>query len=372
MLSIDGHNAVVAKLYAAALGETPWAGTLAYLADVFGASASMLQVSDAAYRQHRVENHGYSREFQEAFYASGVYDADPRIPFFRSVGPGSIYFDHLLFDVEEMYRHPACRESIDVLKVKYQLGALLRLPDGGVGALTLLQTEAEGHASAKAITAYRRLAPHMEQACALGQMLEFRAATQIILLDALAAKADGIVLLGCDGKPSFMNDAVRAMIASGDGLAFRDGWFAAARAPETRRLQSLVRDAIEASLGGQAKPGGQMLATRPSGRRPFVLRVMPAPRMERFLSGQSIACVIHIHDLATVPLPARASLAAVFGLREREIDLAVALVRCVDLSAAATQARMSINTARNHLQSIFRKCGVSSQAQAIQLFGRLP
>ncbi len=99
---------------------------------------------------------------------------------------------------------------------------------------------------------------------------------------------------------------------------------------------------------------------------------MPAPRMERFLSGDSISCVIHIHDLAQVHLPSRVSLSTVFGLSEREAALAIELVRCVDLPAAAARAQMSFNTARNHLQNIFRKCSVSSQAEAIQLFGRLP
>ncbi len=194
MLSPHDHDDIVKRLYASALGDAPWLDTLAHLADTFRSQASMLQISDAAYTRHRVENHGYSREFQEAFYASGIYANDPRVRYFRSVAPGSIYYDHMLYDVAEMERHPACRASIDALGMKYQLGALLRLPDG-IGAMTLLQSEAEGHASEEAIAAYRRLAPHMEQACALGQVLEFRAATQAILLEALACKADGIVLV---------------------------------------------------------------------------------------------------------------------------------------------------------------------------------
>ncbi len=371
MLNVDTHDAVVAKLYASALGDAPWTATLADIAGTFGASAALLQVSDAAYRDQYVENYGYSREFAEAFYASDVYARDPRIPCFRTVQPGSIYYDHMLFDVAEMERHPACRESIDVLNVKYQLGALLRLP-AGIAALVVLHNEREGHANEEQIRAYCRLLPHMEQACALGQVLEFRAATQTILLDALACKADGVVLLDAAGRPTFMNDAARAAIAAGDGLSFRDDAFAAARGPETRRLHGLIADAIRAPSGAHDRPGGQMPVSRPSGRHPFLLRVMPAPRQERFLSGQSIAAVIHIHDLAEAGLPTQSALQAVFGLSVREADLAIELSRCTDLAAAAARTRMSFNTARSHLQSIFRKCGVTSQAEAIQLFSRLP
>jgi DNA-binding NarL/FixJ family response regulator len=64
-------------------------------------------------------------------------------------------------------------------------------------------------------------------------------------------------------------------------------------------------------------------------------------------------------------------LGAILGLSEREADLGVALVRCPSLPQAAADCGMAFNTARNHLQSIFRKSGTSSQAEAVQLFSRL-
>ena len=60
-----------------------------------------------------------------------------------------------------------------------------------------------------------------------------------------------------------------------------------------------------------------------------------------------------------------------FGLSEREADLAVELVRCASLADAAAQAGMALNTARNHLQNIFRKSGATNRAEAVQLFSRL-
>jgi DNA-binding CsgD family transcriptional regulator len=270
-----------------------------------------------------------------------------------------------------MERDPWCRESFDILKVKYQLGAALRMPNDSTAFLTILSTAGEGHASETAIQAFRRLAPHIEQACALGHVMERQAATQAVLLDALANKVDGVILLGRSGAPTFMNDPARRILAAGDGLAFSAGAFVTRRGPETRNLQRMIADAIAVSSQSGERPGGRMLLTRPSGLQPYVLHVMPAPPTERFLAGQSIACVIHLHDLAAVRLPSRASLSAVFGLTEREADLAVELVRSASLMHAASNASMAVNTARNHLQSIFRKCGASNQAEAVQLLSRV-
>lgn len=371
MLSSDQHDTIVSRLYAAALGEEPWTATLSHIAGSFGQSAALVQVADPETHAFRVENHGYSREFAEEFYAGEIYANDPRIPYYWNVAPGSIYFDHCLYDMAEIERNQWCQECFATLKVKYQLGAVLRLQSGTTGFLTLLSTAAEGHASEAAVRSFHRLAPHIEQACALGQVLGHRIASEAALTEALAAKADGVILLSRHGKPVFLNDVARAILAAGDGLALADDGFVTRRGPETRRLRLFVARAVSAGRS-DACPGSAILITRPSGRRPYVLRILPAPPATPMLAALDIGCVIHIHDLAVVAVPSAAGLGSVFGLTEREADLAIELVRSTSLAVAATAARMSHNTARNHLQGIFRKCGVASQAEAVQLLGRLP
>lgn len=372
MLSNDDHDALVGLLYASALGEAPWAATLQHLSDLFRVSSSVLQVLNPATEVIAVENHGYSLEFAARFFASEAYAKDPRLPYFRRVRPGTLYYDHALYDLEEMDRNPWCRESIATLKVKYQLGAVTELPGGMKGYLTLLSSEAEGHPSESAISAYRRLAPHVEQALSLGHVLENHSATQVALLEAFAEKADGIVLLDPAGIATFMNDAARAILASADGFAYSDGKFVACRGPETRALQRMIGDALAGPAPAGARSRGQILITRPSGKWPYMVRVLGAPRSERFLSGTSIGCVVHLHDLASVRLPSREVLGAAFGLTERETDLAVELVRCAALAGAAANCGMALNTGRNHLHGILVKSGTRSQAELIRLLSALP
>lgn len=371
MLSSEQHDLLVGRLYASAMGDIPWSATLDRIASVFGVGKALLQIQDSANELVGFELHGYSREFGANHYTGEIHRSDPRIPIFHAVAPGNIYFDDALYDVGEMNQDPRCRANNDALGVKYQLGAVLGLPDGATGWLTLLSTEAEGHASEKAIAAYRRLAPHMAQALSLGQVMQQNAVTQMVLLEAMASKADGVVMLGHCGTPTFMNDTARAILCAGDGLAYSEGLFATRRTPETCRLRGMIRDAITASQRRDVCPGGRMLVTRPSGSRPYILSIMAAPPVERFLTGKSIACVIHIHDLTTVRLPSKSALRGVFGLSEREADFAVELARCSGLQQAAVKAGMAPNTARNHLHSIFRKTGAANRAEAVAMFDRL-
>lgn len=367
----DDRDNLISQFYASAMGETPWTATLGLAAGLFRSSASLLQVNDAAGNVLAIENYGYSREFSDAFFASEAYVNDPRIPYFRRVPPGTIYFDHMLYDVGEMERNRWCRESFDILKTKYQLGAILRLPHDLTVGFAILSSPEEGHATQSAIESFCHLVPHIEKACALGHILARNMETRAALLDGLARKADGVILLDRAAAPVFMNEAAADILSAGDGLAFTNEVWTSRRLPETRKLQCLIQGAITASRSKNEQCGGYMTVSRLSGRRPYALHILPAPKTEQFLAGQGIACVIHLQDLAAVPVPSRDSLREVFGLTERETDFTIEFMRCQSLRHAAANAGVALNTARNHLQSVFRKTGSDNQAELAQLLSRL-
>ncbi|MCR5879656.1 helix-turn-helix transcriptional regulator [Phenylobacterium sp. J367] len=368
MLSHAEHDKLVAELYGAAAGDLPWSALLATIASRSRIDHNVINVADANWKTLAVEVHGKPVEVALEHYGSELYANDPRLPYLQGVAAGSVYYDHLLYDVEAIGRDRRTRDCVDAIGVTYQLGVSLRLPEGMRGAFALLPTAREGHASDAMIAAFRRLAPHIEQAISIGMVVDSAAASRNHLLEALARKAEGMVLLDRRGRLMFVNDAARAILEAGDGLALVADAFATRRPPETRRLQQLVHAALSSPAEA---PGGRVLVSRPSGRSPYVVSVMAAPRQERFLAGRGIACVIHIQDLAAARLPSHEALRSVFGLSDREAALAIELVRCASLVRAAANAGMAVNTARVHLQSISRKTGARGQAEVIQLLGRL-
>jgi len=371
MLSRARHDRLVANLYASAFGEKAWPDTLSEFAGCFSTGAAVFHVHSGQDKISDSQVHGYSEEFAQAFYASGAYFRDPRVALITGVKPGTVYFDSLLFDVEEMNRHPAVRETIDTLKVAHQLGVSLRVPGVPFAGFAVMPTAREGHPSSAAIAAFRRLAPHIERAATLGRIWEAGAVAQFSMLESLAGRSDAFLLLGSSGALVFANDAATAILAANDGLTCAGGQLKAARSSETAKLARLVADAIAVSISEGDHPGGRMLVSRPSRRRPYVLRVLPAPPLDRFLTRRSIACIVQVQDLSEVCVPSKEALSTVFGLTDRETDLALGLIRYAALEAAAAQAQMAVNTARNHLKSIFRKTGTTGQAEMIQLLGRL-
>ncbi|UUX99572.1 helix-turn-helix transcriptional regulator [Sphingomonas sp. J315] len=207
--------------------------------------------------------------------------------------------------------------------------------------------------------------PSSPTAAAIPVFAEQAAQVQSLLQQALAARVSGLILLDGVGNPSFVDDGARAILAARDGLRWECDGFAAVRGPETRRLCQMISCGL--SRGPAAHPAMrmQMLVTRNSGCRPYLVRVIAT-------SCGEVVCAVHIFDLGIVHLPDPVVLREVFGLTQREADLAIELVRAGGLASAAAAAGMAHNTARNHLHGIFAKCCVMTQAEAVRLLAALP
>lgn len=369
-MSISGRDrrTLLARLYASATGEARWSATLEYAASLFDSGGSLLGVHDDSRRVLAMESHCYTPEFIASYFSSEVYANDPRMTFIARMRPGTAFGDPTLFDAAKMRRDRRVRQAIDAMGFDQEIGLKLRLPDGHVAAIAFLRNQRDGGRLEEAIRSLQRLAPEIEQSCALGYFLEREAATRSALLEAMSNKTDGVILLGANGRVEFQNDAAAAILARGDGLARAGAGLLTRRPPETRKLQQLVASVLAAD--GENPSGGQLLVSRPSGKRPYVVRVMPPPPIDCFLSSRSIACIILVQDLAREGVSAE-TLRQLFGLSRREADLASALVRRGSLDQAAAETAMAINTARTHLQTIFLKTCVTSQVALVSLLSQL-
>ncbi len=176
------------------------------------------------------------------------------------------------------------------------------------------------------------------------------------------------MLIGKNGEIAFINATARDILRHADGLAFGTGVFVTARLPETRQLQQSVNDMRTAVTSGHGRPNARVLVTRPSGKAPYVVCISPAPATS---TAPSQHCVVHIIDLAAQAALSKEAVCATFGLSGREGDLAVELARGGNLKAAAARAGMALNTARNHIRSVFSKCRVHSQLELSRLLTKV-
>ncbi len=179
------------------------------------------------------------------------------------------------------------------------------------------------------------------------------------------------LLVDRSGRVRQASVGARAILALGDGLHISQGALRADDPNCSARIDRAISSALAAITHGGT--GGAVAVERPSGRRPWIVRVTPLPRGPEALTAFAPGALIHIIDAgAAIPIDAPARWAEAFGLTPTETRLVASLMNeDGNLPRAAEQSGLRHSTARVHLRNIFDKTGTHSQVALVRLLQRL-
>lgn len=180
-------------------------------------------------------------------------------------------------------------------------------------------------------------------------------------LDALPMAA---FLIDETGQLALQNRLASDLLNTESVLHIGKGELAASIQEESRRLASLVHQAIQAGLGELAMAGEVINITR-LGKMPLMLYVMPL--RAALPKAQRGAALVLAFDPER---PSRLSvqlLSQLFDFTPAEARLAIALCQGQVLAELAEQWAVSPNTLKTQLKSVFAKTGVQRQHQLVTL-----
>lgn len=188
----------------------------------------------------------------------------------------------------------------------------------------------------------------------------------------LTAQSEPTVLIDSRGRVLETSPAARDLLAEGDGLTVEGSFLRAALRGEQSLVDTALHSALNALVEGGA--GGNFRLSRPSGRRPLLVRVAPLPVQHSPFDPLRAHAVVTIVDPDAAPSGrAGTRWSELFGLTPAEARLASALMTEEgSLRATAEAMGIAYATARFQLASLFDKTGVRSQAQLVRLLTRLP
>jgi len=345
-------------IYAAAAREIPLDAALQAVADVTGDAVSMLFL------------HGAAADDSSMLAAVGV-DAARRETYNRRWNAGNpllargtaelmngriVGVDELVpwseFTGTDYYRefHAAldCRH-----------GVATRIASDGtrfVSLLTARHAQAGPHETAQ-LDALAAIRPHLSRALHLLECFQGAAAAGLGLFRrALDGLPFSVVLLDDERRVVYANRRAQARLQAGDGIvdvrgrlsvggpdreAFESGWKVLRSHPLGAGRHFVLRSSgetvpLELDVTRLATTG-----TNTDGSRIWMLRLSDAPVSRRHL------CAVWM---------------ARFGLTASECKVGLALLEHGDAVSIAATLRITDNTARAHLKSMFAKAGVRSQA----------
>jgi DNA-binding CsgD family transcriptional regulator len=211
------------------------------------------------------------------------------------------------------------------------------------------------------------LMPHLRRAVQLHDKVSELTALEHAATGALDRWSLGVIILKRQGGVLLMNRAAEALTKIGDGLRYLEGRLAASTSDETVRLRRLVQGALATQASTTSLPGGTMNVSRPSGARPLHILVAPMPEQRALPSPRSAGCVVFVSDPDLGPAPDAELLRHLYGLTSAESQVAVRLIRGLDVRTIAGEMRVTLNTTRTHVKRVLRKTNTNRQAELTAL-----
>jgi DNA-binding CsgD family transcriptional regulator/PAS domain-containing protein len=359
MVTVDEFSRLVSGIYAAAVTPQDWDAALGDVRRSMGATHSGLFVPD-----------GVSRSIIGA-----TVPAEDGTSYVE-------YYHRLDYVLAAMERGPvgAVRTGLELMnprtrrefhgdwlrRIDVDDGLFVRLTDGPrptclvVGGLR----GTESFDTPDRVKLVGGLVPHLQQALRAQSNLTALTQSNTDLVGALEAVRHGIIIVGPDWWVINLNTAAERILRAEDGLQMRSTTIAATSMPADRKLQRALHDALNHD-GSRVRGGLSFVCERPSGKRPYVVHVLPLHHTDE--TPSEARALVLITDADQEPEPAPALLRRLYGLTTTEADVAVRIARGADPKEISDEFSVSITTVRKHLQHVFDKTDTHRQAELVRL-----
>lgn len=360
---------LVAELYAAAAGETPFSPLAPKIAAAFNSGSCILHVRNghAGPIEQLTVTPNYTAEIIAA-YDAFYYQHDVWANFGMLQPPGLIQAsDDLPMSQLEFRETVIYREQARFTDSYYVLGAVVPVggPDGALGVFGVHRGEREAIFSAEEKRRGQLFLSHLKRALQLRERLARLEIQQHAMSQAMEKLALGIILVSGQGQMLFANRAAEDLLRQGDGLMLSRNRLHAAIPAADAQLRRLLQSAAGASLGQTSEPGGFLRLPRQA-ERPICLSIYPfmAPHLS---NGTRVpACLIFISDPNWQKPPRSDVLARMYRLTSAEARLFEALLAGERLQDYAARFCVSLQTVKTQLSRLFHKTGHSRQTDLVR------
>ncbi|RXH36973.1 hypothetical protein XH99_03020 [Bradyrhizobium nanningense] len=360
---IDGEelSKVLNRLGEAAVNPEAWRAIMDDICKAVGASAALLLQSDI--RTPDVPRTESIDEGTKFYFRNNWHLRDPRARAFPRMMAGEVVTDLDVMTPEQIRADPMYNEVLFPYGYRWFAGIGF-WADRAAWALTIQRTGREGAFEARDKQMLAQLAPRLTETATLATAIGRVALTSMTdVLDrvrqpALVLNREGMVLRTNEAADRGFDDEIRIRERR---LVLRDKQ-AMARLDQ---LISLIRSTPDAA----AVPASPILVRR-TAKPPVVLRVLPVDGAARsvFLGARAMLILSNLTPRAA---PDPGLIGQAFDLTPAESRLAALLATGTSIASAAEHLRISRETARNHLKSIFSKTGAHRQSELVTLVSQL-
>jgi DNA-binding CsgD family transcriptional regulator len=359
VVGIDDFSRIVSAIYASALTPENWIVAMADVRRTLGAQSAGLLLADGSGRSIKSASlppeaqKAYLEYYRQIDYVLDAVEKGP-VGLIRGGQPLVALKARSEFDADFMR--------------PYQMddGLFVRLTDGSMPTCFLVAAPKRSvpFDTAERVQLMSALVPHLQQALRTQSHLEEFAQGASDIARAVDSVRHGIAVVGPGSVVMHLNSAAERIVKCGDGLCIRSGRVEATCASANAELS---RSIVSALLEHESNPrgGNSFLCRRPSGKRPFVIHVLPlSPAAENMSGARALVVLV---DPEQQPEPPTQLLRRIYGLTNAEADVALRVVRGDGLKPICEELSLSMATVKTHLQHVFDKTDTHRHAELVRL-----
>lgn len=360
------QEALIARLYDAALDDTLWPQLCQDLAAAFGGASdtSLILQSDSGAQLLNPAGH-FGKESASA-YEAYYWQHDIWAKLAHRLGVGQVHgsAEHIRprdFERTEFYAD-FCRPH-DLYHV---IGAILPMAPGEAALLGVHRQQAQGpfEDSPLVQAQLQSLLPHLQRALSIRARLAQSDMQERTTRAALDALDTAVLLLDAQLDVLYANASALALFGPGLERSLHCPGSGSPRWCVLPQLQQAVRQAIGSSQGKRvAAPVASALRLPRQGMPELCLTVAPFQPPQGPFRRRPCALVLARDPQA--PAIAVPALQQLFDLTQAEALVAQALAQGAAIDRIAANTGVSINTVRTHLHHIYDKTGTARQGELI-------
>ena len=363
MARTRGLEALVGRIYDAAVEPELWTEAIADVADAVGCRSGLFYEHDlVTHRSRPLGTHRLDTDLikdYEAYYGA----LDPWNARAMAWPVGVTTPTYALTSDVELRRSEFYQDHLRLTGMFYGVGGVVERSRSRMAVFGVQRGYEDGRFSSETLDLIRGLMPHLRRAYRIYAALDRAERDRTVLEDTLHLVEKPVLILQPDGCLIFANRAAEGLLRRRDGLIVTEGgWISAAHRGDRAPLARAI--AAEVLAGHPPVTVALRRCETSRGRRapPFVALVAPLP--DDAARPRRVALLI---ETPLARIDEVDALAAAFRLSGAETRLWSALVAGQTLAGFAEVNGVSVNTLRVQLGALSRKTGVHRQADLVRL-----
>ena len=354
---------IIGLLYDSVLDDTLWPGVLKALSAFAGGTGVGQVIADPTLGKiMQCQTLNIDPDFKEKYL--GYYAAmEVRLAPAASFDVGVVITEGMFIDQRALRRSEIYNDLLKPFDIPFFMLAWLQKSATKVHTIAIEGSLAHGAFNQTAIRRFGLIVPHLIRASRMRDQFIAVRESRHAYRAAMEDLPFGVVVLDEHGRILECTGVADDLIATGQGLALRQGRVRAFNRDDDRKLQQATHSAVSSAscMAGSARTVSVRRTCSPSGALKVTLIPITSP--DRFSIVGKPSALMVIVDPGNAPGPHAELIQTTLALTQAEAELAQALFSGMSLREGAMKLDRSINTCKAQLKSIYSKTGSRSHVE---------